>query len=158
MKSIVKSRLNGRMICEMAWVPFNGAKWGRIYCDYDMLLVTQGVRVRELSETNITVANCGFVFGRLCEFSTKSWKWSLFIHDTFRVCRNQTVSSFPGGSEGKESAHNVGDLGLIPELGRFPEEGMVTHSSILAWRIPMDRGAWGATVQGVTKSRTWLSD
>ena len=119
-----------------------------------MLLVTQGVRVRELSETNITVANCGFVFGRLCELSTKSWKRSLFIHDTFRVCRNQTVSSFPGGSEGKESAHNVGDLGLIPELGRFPEEGMVTHSSILAWRIPMDRGAWGTTVQGVTKSQT----
>ena len=33
------------------------------------------------------------------------------------------------------------------------EEGMATHSSILAWRIPMDRGAWWATVQGVTK--TW---
>jgi len=34
------------------------------------------------------------------------------------------------------------------------EEGMATHSSILAWRIPMDRGAWQATVHGVTKSRT----
>ena len=34
------------------------------------------------------------------------------------------------------------------------EEGMATHSSILAWRIPMDRGAWGATVHGVAKSRT----
>ena len=34
------------------------------------------------------------------------------------------------------------------------EEGMVTHSSILAWRIPMDRGAWRATVHGVTKSWT----
>ena len=32
------------------------------------------------------------------------------------------------------------------------EEGMATHSSILAWRIPMDRGAWKATVHGVTKS------
>ena len=31
------------------------------------------------------------------------------------------------------------------------EEDMVTHSSILAWRIPMDRGAWWATVHGVTK-------
>ena len=29
------------MVCEMAWVPFNGAKWGRIYCDYDMLLVNK---------------------------------------------------------------------------------------------------------------------
>ena len=36
------------------------------------------------------------------------------------------------------------------------EEGMATHSSILACRIPMGRGAWQATVHGVTKSRTWL--
>ena len=34
------------------------------------------------------------------------------------------------------------------------EEGMESHSSILAWRIPMDRGAWCATVHGVTKSQT----
>ena len=34
------------------------------------------------------------------------------------------------------------------------EKGMETHSSILAWRIPMDRGAWQATVLGVAKSRT----
>jgi len=38
------------------------------------------------------------------------------------------------------------------------EEGMATHSSILAWRIPMDRGAWRATVHGVAKSWTRLSD
>ena len=38
------------------------------------------------------------------------------------------------------------------------EEGMATHSSILAWRIPMDRGAWQATVHGVAKSWTPLSD
>ena len=38
------------------------------------------------------------------------------------------------------------------------EEGPATHSSIFAWRIPMDRGAWRATVRGVTKSLTQLSD
>ena len=38
------------------------------------------------------------------------------------------------------------------------EEGMAMHSSILAWRIPMDRGAWKSTVHGVAKSRTQLSD
>ena len=37
------------------------------------------------------------------------------------------------------------------------EEGMAIHSSILAWRISMDRGAWQATVHGVAKSQTWLS-
>ena len=43
---------------------------------------------------------------------------------------------FPGGSDGKESACNVGDR--VPSLSREDplEKGMVTHSSILAWRIP----------------------
>ena len=38
------------------------------------------------------------------------------------------------------------------------EEGMATHSSILAWRLPMDRGAWRATAHGVANSQTRLSD
>ena len=38
------------------------------------------------------------------------------------------------------------------------QEGMATHYSILAWRIPMDRGAWWAMVHGVSKSQTQLSD
>ena len=43
----------------------------------------------------------------------------------------------------------------VPSLGweDFLEKGMATHSSILAWRIPMDRGTWQATVYGVTKSQ-----
>ena len=131
------------------------------------------------------------------------------------------VDSFPGSSDGKESACNAGDLGSIPGFGRSPrggkgyplqcsglensmdciahgvaksptrlnnfqfisfhfwaslvaqtvknlpamretgvqslgledplEEGMATHSSILAWRIPMDRGPWWATVHEVAK-------
>ena len=43
---------------------------------------------------------------------------------------------FPGGSYGEESAHNVGDLGLIPGWEDPLEKGKVTHSSNLAWRIP----------------------
>ena len=38
------------------------------------------------------------------------------------------------------------------------EEGMATHSSIFAWRIPVDRGAWRAAIHGVTKGQTQLSD
>ena len=38
------------------------------------------------------------------------------------------------------------------------EEGMATHSGVLAWRIPMDKGAWRATVHAVAKSQTQLSD
>ena len=61
---------------------------------------------------------------------------------------------FPGGSDSKESTCNVGDLGWDDLL----EEGMATHSSILAWRIPMDRGDWQAIVHAVAKSQTQLSD
>ena len=50
---------------------------------------------------------------------------------------------FPDDSDGKESTCNAGDLGLIPGLGRSLEEGMATYSSILAWRIPMDRQPGG---------------
>ena len=44
--------------------------------------------------------------------------------------------SFPGGSDSRESACNVGELGLIHELGRSLEKGTATHSSVLAWRTP----------------------
>ena len=48
----------------------------------------------------------------------------------------------------------------VRSLGRedLLEEGMAIHSGILAWRIPTDRGAWWATVHGVTKIKTRLSD
>ena len=59
-----------------------------------------------------------------------------------------------GGSDGKESACNAGGLGFIPRLGRSLEEGMATHSSILAWRIPVDGGAWQDTVHGLSESDT----
>ena len=49
---------------------------------------------------------------------------------------------------------NAGDVGLSPGLERTLEEGMATHSSILSWRISMDRGAWWATVHGVKKRWT----
>ena len=53
-----------------------------------------------------------------------------------------------------ESACNAGDPSLIPGSGRFPGEGNGNHFSILAWRIPMNRRAWWATVHGVAKSQT----
>ena len=64
---------------------------------------------------------------------------------------------FPGGSDGKESACNAEDLGLIPGLGRSPGEG---HGNALQYSIlenPMDKGAWLATVHGVKNEFDWLS-
>ena len=65
---------------------------------------------------------------------------------------------FPGGSDGKKFTYNEGDLALSLYWEDPLKEGMTTHSSILAWRIPMDRGAWQATVNGVAKSQTQLID
>ena len=64
------------------------------------------------------------------------------------------VLGFPGGSEGKEFACNVGDGGLILGSRQFPEEenGNLLQYSCL--KNSMDRGAWQATVHGVTKSQT----
>ena len=61
---------------------------------------------------------------------------------------------FPRGSNGKESACNVGDLTLIPGLVRFPGEGNGNPPQYSGLENSIDRGAWQATFHGVTKSRT----
>ena len=65
---------------------------------------------------------------------------------------------FPGGLEVKVSACNAGDLGSIPGSGRFPGEGNGNPLQYSCLENPMDRGAWWATVLGVAKSRTRLSN
>ena len=65
---------------------------------------------------------------------------------------------FSGGSEDKASACNAGDPGSIPALGRSPGEGNSNPFQYSCLENPMDRGAWRATVHGVAKSRTRLSD
>ena len=64
----------------------------------------------------------------------------------------------PGGSEAKASACNEGDLGSIPGSGRSPGEGTGNPLQYSCLENPTDRGAWWATVHGVTKSWTQLSD
>ena len=63
---------------------------------------------------------------------------------------------FPAGSDSKESAWNVEDLGWSLSWEDSLEEGTASQSNILAWGIPMDKGAWQATVYRVTKSQTRL--
>ena len=60
--------------------------------------------------------------------------------------------SFPGGSDGKESACDAGYVGLIPEWGRSPGEGNGNPLQYSCLENPMDEGAWWATVHGVAKS------
>ena len=61
---------------------------------------------------------------------------------------------FPGVSEVKASACNVGDLDLIPGSGRSPGEGNGNPFQYSCLENPMDRGTWWATVHGVTESDT----
>ena len=65
---------------------------------------------------------------------------------------------FPGGSDGKESACSVGDLGSISRLRRYPGEGNGNPFQYSFLENPMDKGAWWATIHGVTKSQTQLSN
>ena len=76
--------------------------------------------------------------------------------------QNSSLLSEPlgcrGGSDGKESACNAGDLGLITGLARSSGGGNGYPLQYPGLEDSMDGGAWSVTVHGVTKSRTWLSD
>ena len=65
---------------------------------------------------------------------------------------------FPGDSDGKESACSAGDMGLIPGSGRSPGGRNGSSLQYSCLEHSMDRGLWSATVQGVSKSWTRLSD
>ena len=69
-----------------------------------------------------------------------------------------TKWGFPGGSDSKESAFNAGDPGSIPGWGRSPGEGNGNPLQYSCLENSVDRGAWQATVHGVAKSWTQLSD
>ena len=66
-----------------------------------------------------------------------------------KISQNWGICLF--GSDGKESACNAGDWGLIPGSGRSREKGMPTHSSILAWRIPCTEQPGGLQSMGPQK-------
>ena len=68
------------------------------------------------------------------------------------------MRGFPGDSDGKESTCNAGDPGLISGSGRFPGEGNGYPFQYSCLENSKDRKAWQATVYGVTKNWTRLSD
>ena len=76
---------------------------------------------------------------------------------TFSVFSDR-FKGFPGGSDSKESASNARDPGSIPGSGRSPGGGHGNPLQYSCLENPVDRGAWRATVLGVTKSQTRLSN
>ena len=80
---------------------------------------------------------------------------------TFGEKYNKLIIVFmglPDDSDGKESACNAGDLGPIPGLGRSPGGGHGNPCQYCCLENPTDRGAWRATLHGVTKRWTRLSN
>ena len=68
------------------------------------------------------------------------------------------LEGFHGGSDGKETVSNAGDPGSIPGLGRYPVEGNGSPLQYSCLENSVDRGALQATVHGVTKHQTQLSN
>ena len=89
----------------------------------------------------------------------KPWLDSWIGKITWRRDRLPTpiFLGFSGGSDGKESACNTGDLSLIPGLGRSPGGGNGNPFQYSCLENSVDRGAWRAAVRGVMKSQIWLS-
>ena len=83
----------------------------------------------------------------------RGYKYRLTVYPHLKI-----GSSFPGVSEVKASACKAEDLGSIPGLGRSPGEGNGNPLQYSCLENPMDRGAWRATVHGVTESQTRLSN
>ena len=68
------------------------------------------------------------------------------------------LSSFPGGTGGKEPPVNAGDASSIPGSGRFPREGNGNSLQYFCLENSMDKGAWRAAVHGAAKSQIQLRD
>ena len=85
---------------------------------------------------------------------TKDKVWSQQNMMIFCYC----LKGFPNSLDGKESVYNAGVLGLVPGSRRSPGEGNGNPFQYSCLENSMDRGAWWATVHGVTKSQTRLSD
>ena len=60
----------------------------------------------------------------------------IFLQQKQQNTNIKATEGFPGGSDGKESTCNEGDLGSIPGQGNPLEKGMANKSSVLAWKIP----------------------
>ena len=80
--------------------------------------------------------------------------WMAFFYFPLFLFDYTSFQGFPGGAVVKNSPTKAGDVGSIPESERTPGEGNGNPLQYSCLENPMDGGAWWATVQGVTKSRT----
>ena len=120
--------------------------WGCVW------LIKDSVSKKEESTTVLSYSS--WWTGETDRGNVSRWSFLAWFID---LPSNNQKSGFPGGSDSKESACNVGDSGSIPGSGRSPGEGNGNTLQCSCLENPMDGGAWWATVLGVAKSRTQLS-
>ena len=93
----------------------------------------QEYEIRNLEGHLYSHVHCSIIHNSQ-DLDTTKWtledEWIKEIWDIKKWIKE--IWDFPGGSDGKVSVYNAGNLGSIPGLGRFPGEEMATHSSILA--------------------------
>ena len=88
-------------------------------------------------------------------FSLSSFSYIKSLFSSFLSAIRLAENGLPDSTDGKESACNARDLGLIPGSGRSPGEGNGYPLQYSCLENPMDRGAWQAQSMGFVKSRTW---
>ena len=124
---------------------------------HQLHLRSSGIRSRRLGTPGLSHRGCCFL---------SSWRgFFLLVYHSFhpailpmysQITSVFSILHFSGGSDGKESACNVGDLGSIPELERSPGERNGNPLQYSCLENAMDNGALWATVHGVAKSWTRL--
>ena len=108
-----------------------------------------GIKMSNTKQEGLSILKC-----RRPQF--ESWDWKIpWRRDRLPIA---VFMGFPGGADGKESACNAGDLGSIPGLRRAPGRGHGNPLQYSCLENPHGKGAWWATVHGVTKSWAWRSN
>ena len=108
-----------------------------------------GIKMSNTKQEGLSILQC-----RRPQF--ESWDWKIpWRRDRLPIA---VFMGFPGGADGKESACNAGDLGSIPGLRRAPGRGHGNPLQYSCLENPHGKGAWWATVHGVTKSWVWWSN
>ena len=92
-------------------------------------------------------------YKNLCYYIKSTWIIQASLPSSKYLIQNNLSRDFPGGSDSKESPCNAGDLGSILSQEDPLEEGMATHSSILAWRIPWTEES--VRLQSMGSEKSW---
>ena len=96
----------------------------------------------------------GTLFTLMVKLNLLKMELERAVNLSIKKINKNLISKSAGGSHGKESACNVGNLGSVPGLGRSPGEGNGNPLQYSCLENPIGRGAWWATVHVVTHSLT----